>query len=41
MTLHAAYQPGADVVDATMGVALGVVLGVGAPGFLRNLLAGL
>jgi len=38
-TLHAAYEPGADVVDATMSVALGLVLGVGAPGFLRNLLA--
>ena len=37
-TLRAVYQPGADVVDATMGVALGLVLGVGAPGFLRNLL---
>jgi hypothetical protein len=41
VTLHAVYQPGADAVDATMGVALGLVLGVGAPGFLRNLLAGL
>lgn len=39
VTLHAVYQPGADAVDATMGVALGLVLGVGAPGFLRNLLA--
>jgi hypothetical protein len=38
-TLHADYLPGADVVDATVGVALGLVLGVGAPGFLRNLLA--
>jgi hypothetical protein len=38
-TVRAAYQPGADVVDATMGVALGLVLGVGAPGFLRNLLS--
>lgn len=38
-TVHAVHQPGADVVDATMGVALGLVLGVGAPGFLRNLLA--
>jgi hypothetical protein len=38
-TLHATYQPGADVADATVGVALGLVLGVGAPGFLRNLLA--
>lgn len=39
LTLHADYQPGADPVDATMGVALGMVLGVGAPGFLRNLAA--
>lgn len=38
-TLAAAYEPGADVVDATVGVALGLTLGVGAPGFLRNLLA--
>jgi hypothetical protein len=38
-TLNAEYRPGADVVDATVGVALGMVLGVGAPGFLRNLLA--
>jgi hypothetical protein len=40
-TLRAEYQPGADVVDATMGVALGMVLGVGAPGFWRNLVAAL
>lgn len=38
-TAHADYQPDADVVDATVGVALGLVLGVGAPGFWRNLLA--
>jgi hypothetical protein len=38
-TLHVDYQPGADVVDATVGVALGMVLGVGAPGFLSNLFA--
>jgi hypothetical protein len=37
-TVAAAYLPGADVVDATVGVALGLSLGVGAPGFLRNLL---
>jgi hypothetical protein len=37
LTVHAHYLPGADVVDATMGIALGLVLGVGAPGFLRNL----
>jgi hypothetical protein len=37
-TLLADYQPGADPVDATMGVALGMALGVGAPGFVRNLL---
>lgn len=37
MTLHVDYQPGADVVDATVGLALGMVLGVGAPGFLGNL----
>lgn len=36
-TVNAEYLPGADVVDATIGVALGTVLGVGAPGFLRNL----
>lgn len=36
-TLRADYQPGADVVDATVGLALGMTLGVGAPGFLRNL----
>jgi hypothetical protein len=41
LTLHAMHQPGADVVDATMGVALGLVLGVGAPGFLRNFFAAL
>jgi len=39
LTLLADYQPGADVVDATMGVALGMTLSVGAPGFMRNLLA--
>jgi hypothetical protein len=38
-TLRAAHEPGADVVDATVGVALGLVLGVGAPGFVRNLFA--
>lgn len=38
-TMRAVHQPGADVVDATVGVALGTVLGVGAPGFLRNLIA--
>lgn len=37
-TLSAVHQPGVDVVDATMGVALGLTLGVGAPGFVRNLL---
>ncbi len=37
-TLRAVHEPGADVVDATVGVALGLVLGVGAPGFLRNLI---
>ncbi|MFC4858303.1 hypothetical protein [Actinophytocola glycyrrhizae] len=40
-TVRAGYEHGADVVDATVGVALGLVLGVGAPGFLRNLLAAL
>jgi hypothetical protein len=39
VTVHADYPPAADVVDATVGVALGLVLGVGAPGFWRNLLA--
>jgi hypothetical protein len=38
-TAHAVHEPGADVVDATVGVALGLVLGVGAPGFWRNLLS--
>jgi hypothetical protein len=37
-TLLADHQPDADTVDATMGVALGMVLGVGAPGLIRNLL---
>ena len=36
-TLSAVHEPWADVVDATVGVALGLVLGVGAPGFVRNL----
>lgn len=40
-SVQAVYQPGADVVDATMGVAIGRVLGVGAPGFLRNLADGI
>lgn len=40
-TVTAVYQPAADATDASVGVALGMVLGVGAPGFLRNLLANL
>lgn len=39
LTLLADYQPGADAVDATVGIALGMTLGVGASGFMRNLLA--
>lgn len=39
--MSAAYQPGADAADATVAVGLGMTLGVGAPGFLRNLLANL
>jgi hypothetical protein len=38
-TVLSDYQPGADVVDATMGVAIGMTLGVGAPGFVQNLFA--
>lgn len=40
-TMRAEYLRGADVVDATMGVALGMTFGVGAPGFLSNFLADL
>ncbi len=39
LTLLADYQPGADAVDATMGIALGMTLGVGARGFMANLVA--
>lgn len=35
--VHAEYE--SDAVDATVEVSLGIVLGVGAPGFFRNLLA--
>lgn len=38
-TLSASYQPIADAADATVGVALGITLGVGAPGAVSNLLA--
>ncbi|MPZ81238.1 MAG: hypothetical protein GEV28_12900 [Actinophytocola sp.] len=40
-SMSAVYQPSADATDASVGVALGMVLGVGAPGFIRNLLANL
>lgn len=40
-TMSAVYQSTADVADASVAVALGLTLGVGAPGFLRNLLANL
>lgn len=40
-SVSAEYQHGADVVDATVGIALGMTLGVGAPGFMRNLLSNL
>ncbi|HEY0449112.1 hypothetical protein [Actinophytocola sp.] len=40
-TMSAVYQPAADAADASVGVALGMVLGIGAPGFMRNLLANL
>ena len=36
LTLLADYQPGADAVDATMGIALGMTLGVGARGFMAE-----
>jgi hypothetical protein len=40
-TVSARYEPTADAADATVGVALGMTLGVGAPGLVGNLLAGL
>jgi hypothetical protein len=36
-SVNAAHEPGADPIDATVGYAVGFVLGVGAPGFVRNL----
>lgn len=36
-TVTAVHEPGADPIDATVGYAVGFVLGIGAPGFLRNL----
>ncbi|MGH3761359.1 hypothetical protein [Actinophytocola sp.] len=36
-TMSAVYQPTADVTDASVAVGLGMTLGVGAPGFLANL----
>lgn len=39
-TVHAVHLPGADAIDVTMGVALGMTMGVGAPGFMRNLVDG-
>lgn len=38
-TVDTVHLPGADAVDVTMAVALGTTMGVGAPGFLRNLFA--
>lgn len=40
-TMSAVYRPTADIADAAVGVALGMTLGVGAPGFVRNLLSNL
>jgi len=40
-TMSAVYQPTTDVMDATVAIGLGMTLGVGAPGFVRNLLANL
>jgi hypothetical protein len=36
-SVDAAHEPGADPIDVTVGYAVGYVLGVGAPGFVRNL----
>jgi hypothetical protein len=33
------YQADADVTDATVAIGLGLTLGIGAPGFVRNLLS--
>ena len=38
-SVTAVHEPGADPIDATVGYAVGFVLGVGAPGFMRNLLS--
>lgn len=40
-TIHFEHEPHADAVDSSVAVAVGCTLGVGAPGFLRNLLANL
>jgi hypothetical protein len=37
--MSADHRPAADVTDATVAVGLGMTLGIGAPGFLRNLLS--
>lgn len=36
-SVNTVHEPGADPIDATVGYAVGFVLGVGAPGFMRNL----
>jgi hypothetical protein len=36
-TMSAAYEPVADAADATVAIGLGLTLGIGAPGFARNL----
>jgi hypothetical protein len=36
-TVDTVHLPGADAIDVTMAVALGMTIGVGAPGFVRNL----
>lgn len=38
-SVSAVHEPGADPIDATVGYAVGFVLGVGAPGFMRNLMS--
>lgn len=37
-TMAATYEPAADAADATVAIGLGLTLGIGAPGFLRNVL---
>jgi hypothetical protein len=38
-TLSAHHRPATDVTDAAVAVGLGMTLGIGAPGFFRNLLS--